>query len=76
MPEFISVELFKVKKYAKTSYVLKSYENDGNLMSWKTRKGQGKSDVKSWNLKNSKECEPCLCFFSLFNPSSTIIQAN
>ena len=45
-------------------------------MSWKTRKGQGKSDVKSWNLKNSKEYEPCLCYFSLFNAIIYIIQAN
>ena len=27
MPEFVSVELFKVKKCAKTSHVLKIYEN-------------------------------------------------
>ena len=28
IPEFVSVELFKVKKYAKTSEVLKNFEND------------------------------------------------
>ena len=30
-----------------------------NFRSWKTRKSQGKGHGKSWDLKSSKEYEPC-----------------
>ena len=36
-----------------------------NLRSWKTRKSQGKDHGKSWDLKSSKEYEPCFWCYVL-----------
>ena len=47
--KFVSVELFKVKNYAKTRNVFKS---DSYTL------GHGNSHGKSWNLKRSKVYEP------------------
>ena len=50
--EFVSVELFKVKKYPKSRKVFKIFETDSKA------EGLGKLErswKKSWNLENSKD---------------------
>ena len=55
-PEFVSVELLMVKKYPKTREILKIFEVKTKPKVLENLKGYG----KSWNLKSSKECEPCI----------------
>ena len=46
-----------------------------NLRSWKTSEGHRKSHGKSWNLKSSKEYEPCRRDFCEMSPLSSPLLA-
>ena len=55
-PEFVSVELFKIKKYPKTGEIEKFLKVTAKL---KVLENLKRSWKKSWNLKNSGEYDPC-----------------
>ena len=55
MPEFVSVEPFKIKKYSKTRKVFEFLKLTAKP---KVLENLKRSWKKSWNLKNSKECKP------------------
>ena len=59
MPEFVSVEPLKVRKYSKTRKVFEFLKLTAKPKVLENLKGSWK---KSWNLKNSKVCKPWLVF--------------